>query len=407
MLLIPVLSVGGALLWLMATARGSVLISMEDYVIQFSLWTGLLTAFLALGLLGFSYKLLRALFSPGWHLLARRQQRRHDRWRVQNSSGLLALAEGRWDKAVTDLLQTADEMVGDTRLISYLGAAKAAAAKGETDLAISTLYRAENSGLAISTSPALARVRILLDKSRYKEALQQILPLYSKFKNDPEILLLLTRLYRVSGEWQKLEQLLPDLAKNNVFDKQQLLDCKVMTYCALFRDFSSHTQTGAERLIELNKLWARAKKSLKTEPKVLGQYVTALNALGEPDSAEVTLRRAINKHYSKEHILLYGKLQGIDPMAQVVVAERWLKDRPEDPDLLLTLGRLCKNNRLWAKGRDYLSASLNISDRPQTCAELADLLIALGEEREACKFFERGLRGCLKSDNSVGHELVK
>jgi HemY protein len=406
MLLILVLAMGGALFWLMTTTQGSVLISMEEYVVQFSLWTGLLVTVLSLIVLRVTFKLIRSVYTPGRHLITGRHQRRRGRWRAQNNRGLLALTEGHWDLAEAELLQTADKMDAETGLISYLGAANAAAARGEIDIALSALEKAEGSGIANGLSIVLARVRMLLDNSRSKEALDQILTLHSEYKNNPSVLALLTQAYAANGEWQKLEQLLPDLSKNKAFDNQALLNYRVRICCSLLRDLSNKQLSSAERLVQINELWSRTKKSVKTIPEVVVQYVTVLNGLGEGDAAEAALRRAINKHYTKEYILLYGKLSSSDPMAQIVAAESWLKARPDDADLLLALGRLCKNNKLWGKGRDYLTASLNIVEQPQTCADLAEVLIDLGDELEGRRFLQRGLKTCLEPEITPAQELV-
>ena len=72
-------------------------------------------------------------------------------------------------------------------------------------------------------------------------------------------------------------------------------------------------------------------------------------------------------------------------------AEGWLKTHPEDPSLLLTLGRLSLQNRLWGKARDYLEASLRLQRNPEACAELARLLAGLGENERSNALFQEGL----------------
>lgn len=68
-----------------------------------------------------------------------------------------------------------------------------------------------------------------------------------------------------------------------------------------------------------------------------------------------------------------------------------MKLHPDDPSLLLTLGRLCLQNRLWGKARDYLESSLNLQRNPETCAELARLLAGLGDTERSNQLFQEGL----------------
>ncbi|WP_442957724.1 heme biosynthesis protein HemY, partial [Polaromonas sp.] len=64
---------------------------------------------------------------------------------------------------------------------------------------------------------------------------------------------------------------------------------------------------------------------------------------------------------------------------------------PKDADLLLTLGRLCVQNQLWGKAKEYFESSLVFQRHPETCAELARLLTQLGEVERSNRLFQEGL----------------
>jgi HemY protein len=57
----------------------------------------------------------------------------------------------------------------------------------------------------------------------------------------------------------------------------------------------------------------------------------------------------------------------------------------------LALGRLCLQNRLWDKARDYLEASLVQSRSASACAELARLLAHQGEIGRSNQLFQESL----------------
>jgi HemY protein len=84
-------------------------------------------------------------------------------------------------------------------------------------------------------------------------------------------------------------------------------------------------------------------------------------------------------------------VRGADAGKQLQHAESWLKQHPADSSLLLTLGRLCLQNRLWGKARDYLEASLRLQRNPEACAELARLLAQLGDTQRSNQLFQEGL----------------
>jgi HemY protein len=76
---------------------------------------------------------------------------------------------------------------------------------------------------------------------------------------------------------------------------------------------------------------------------------------------------------------------------QLAQAESWLAAHPEDPQLLLCLGRLAARDKLWGKSRDYFERSYRLQRSPEICAELGRLLSALGEAGIAAAYFREGL----------------
>lgn len=399
--LVIILVTGGLLFWLVKNNDGSVLISTQHYVVQFSLWIALFMLVVGILVLRLLYGTLRALLTPGVAMLRDRQQRRQARWREQNNHGLLALAEGRWDVAQRDLLKTADKLDGSTRLISYVAAANAAAAKGETEEALATLKLAAQADTDDTFVIGVTRARILVAAKRHQEAVTQLAGLHSQNSHHPFVLALLAEAYGEMGGWDQVEKLLPDLERSKVLDKQAVLDYQVRIRAAQLQQLSQSQQSNAEKLKQLEQLWARTERRVKAVAQVTGEYVKALAASGEPEAAESVLRKAINKNWDNGLALQYGNLVTNDPLKQLISAEGWLRYQPDNADLLLALGRLCKRGKLWGKGRDYLEASLKLDNRPETCAELATVLTQLGEVQQSVKLFRRGLLASLGLDEGL------
>ncbi|MCE6982513.1 heme biosynthesis protein HemY, partial [Pseudomonas frederiksbergensis] len=112
---------------------------------------------------------------------------------------------------------------------------------------------------------------------------------------------------------------------------------------------------------------------------------------GAESEAEQALRTALKRQYESHLARLYGLVRGGDLARQLQTAEGWLKEHPDDPSLLLTLGRLSLQNRLWGKARDYLESSLRVQRNPEACAELARLLASLGDAERSNQLFQEGL----------------
>ena len=120
-------------------------------------------------------------------------------------------------------------------------------------------------------------------------------------------------------------------------------------------------------------------------------YVDGLARLGAQGKAEEVLYAAIKRQYDDRLVERYGRVLGRDPARQLAHAEGWLKDHPQNPVLLLALGRLSLRNELWGKARDYFEASLRFDHRPETCAELARLLAQLGDTESSNRLFQQGV----------------
>ena len=85
--------------------------------------------------------------------------------------------------------------------------------------------------------------------------------------------------------------------------------------------------------------------------------------------------------------MLYGECLGADLLAQIERAEKWLKSRPRDRALLLTLGRLCLAQALWGKARSYLEASLSEEPSRSAHVALAQLFDRIGRPEDASRHY--------------------
>ena len=106
--------------------------------------------------------------------------------------------------------------------------------------------------------------------------------------------------------------------------------------------------------------------------------------------AERLLRHSLKEHWDSRLVLRYGLLS-VDAARQLVYAEKWLQERPNDPDLLLTLGRLSLRNAYWAKAQEYFEASQRQRPSGVVCAELARLYANLGEHNKSQLYYRQSV----------------
>ena len=94
--------------------------------------------------------------------------------------------------------------------------------------------------------------------------------------------------------------------------------------------------------------------------------------------------------------MLYGECPGADVLAQIERAETWLKSRPRDRALLLTLGRMCLAQELWGKARSYLEASLSEEPSRSAHVALAQLFDRTDKPEEANRHYRASADGKLR-----------
>jgi len=75
--------------------------------------------------------------------------------------------------------------------------------------------------------------------------------------------------------------------------------------------------------------------------------------------------------------------------------EKWLKSRPNNSTLMLSLGRACLRNRLWGKAREYFKSALRFSKSmavsAEANAELARLLDHMGEHAQSAALYGKAM----------------
>ena len=160
-------------------------------------------------------------------------------------------------------------------------------------------------------------------------------------------------------------------------------------------------QAGEERPA-LEQAWRAVPGRLKRDSRLLRAYVTERLRHEDQEDCEGLLRRALRKKWDPELARLFGLVNGKDLKRQLDFAEKRLSQFPADAALLLTLGRLCKKNRLWGKARTYLTQSLEAQASPEACLELAALLEQQGANAEAARHYRQGLNAAVKQRLDAG-----
>ncbi|MGB9088469.1 MAG: heme biosynthesis protein HemY, partial [Pseudomonas farsensis] len=276
-------------------------------------------------------------------------------------------------------------------LLFYLGAARAANEQGRVEDRDNLLERALERQPQAELAVALTHAQLQMDRGENDGALEALHAMQERHPNNAQVLRLLQRLHLERGDWPALIRLLPDLRKHKVLPAAELAQLEQRAWGQNINLAATRGEDQQAARQALERAWQQLTNAQRQEPQLVLAYAEQLRQVGAQGEAEQVLRAALKRSYESHLARLYGLVRGDDPVRQLQTAEGWLKDHPQDPSLLLTLGRLSLQNRLWGKARDYLESSLRMQRNPETCAELARLLASLGETERSNQLFQEGL----------------
>ena len=385
LILLVVVACAAALGMFIAEHTGYVLISWKSFRYESSLWVFLAVLALVFAVLyGLRTLIKMTLVSTGlinpW---SRRNQSR--RLRLAAERGILDLAQGHWKNALRHLRRAAQ---GEAKPLVYLlGAANAAEKLGYSEEADQLLEQALIKQPSAEVAIALAHADLQLQRADDAGAQETLQAMHELHPQHTEVLLRLQALLRQRQEWSALIGLLPALRKCKRLNAEQLQGIEYQAWSGRLASACKAQQNTQEALQSLETAWQGLSSKLKNDAHLVASYVTELLRLNAQEQAESLLRHALKNGLDDELLELYGRTLAKDAARQLQSAEGWLKQAPNNPILLRTLGRLSMRNQLWGKARDYFESSLRMHRQAHTCAELARLLSHLGDTQRSNELY--------------------
>ncbi len=366
---------GGLVGTLLVRDAGYVLLAYGDKVVETSLWIALLLL-IALYLL---VRLVIVVFSQVGRGQIRfsswRSSRRLRAARAQTVRGLLVMSEGRWAEAQKLLLAGAEQV--ETPLINYLNAARTAQELGELQQRDEFLKRAHETTPGAKFAVTLTQAEFHIQDNQFEQALAALLLLRKRAPKHAAVLSMLAKCHEALGDWEALRGLLPELTKLRVLPQVELQRLRKAVWAALLLGE-----------LPVAKAWKQLPRELKDDEQILHGWVEYLlqETPGQQDDAEQALRLILAQHWDAHLVRLYGLTRSGDQQRQLVTAQSWAKQRPNDADLLLTLGRLCLMNRKFEQAREYFEGSLRLQPADEVYGELGRLCMAMGDERRGAEY---------------------
>jgi len=373
-------SIALALIFAVLQDPGYVRISVGNWLIESNLWVMITLNLLFVFSIVLFFNVKRRLYQSGKSIGSKLGLSGTKRAYNNTQKGFLSLLEGDWGRA-NKLLSRSATKAGKP-VINYLAAAHAANKYGQVKDAESLLKKAYEDNADSSFAIGVVQAQIQLQQEKYEPCLATLLRLRKQQSNHPYVLKLLKKVYVKLEDWQHLVKLMPVLRKDAKIPETKLKKLEHIAWNKLLIQKSDELEKNHENQANTNtlaNLWKKMPDHLRFETQTVKTYAEQLIRLNQQNECEVLLRKILNQHWHDELISIYGVIEGKDISSQLITAENWLKERPNNPALLLALGRLTLRNERWEKAMEYFEASKRLQTTQESHAEVCRLSLRLNQ----------------------------
>jgi HemY protein len=363
---------------------GRMIVTISGWTIQTSFSFFIISIIVLFLLLYFLMRLLSRFWNMPGQLGSWKKNRRQRLSEKYLSRGLMALVEGNWNKAEVSLTRGAPH--SQSPLVNYLAAARAAQQLGEVERRDAYLMQAYKDDPDAEVAIGLVQAELQIKQQQTEQALATLTHLHDQKPKQDQVKKMLLHTYAELKDWDAMLELLPKVQRAGILPREQIQARQLEAYGGLLR------QTGLGGNKEkLNSAWLNIPRKLRTELHLIEVYTEEKLKLADASDCEPLIHKALKKQWDIALLGLYGQVEGKDLARQLKFAESFLATHAREPVLLLTLGRLSVNNKLWGKARTYLEESIEINPVPEAYRTLASVLDELGEHAAAAVQYQMGL----------------
>ncbi|MCB5363335.1 tetratricopeptide repeat protein [Pusillimonas sp. CC-YST705] len=357
---------------------GNVLIIAQPWRIELSLTLAVLLLIALFIVLHVLLQWISWLSSSPTRFRSWRGQRAQRKDRSSLEQGWIGVLEGRDQEAEQKLARLlARTRSSDTKVLAALALARSQHDNGRHAQRDETLEQARVAAAPqpkLQEAVAVVRAELLLDQQRADEALALLQPVYDANPKAFNALRLL-----LQAHWQLGNQA-------QVYECVRLLQRKGVLSAQEARPYIERAVT--ERLAQVDEAgfkstWGDLKKEERLWPSIALGAAAFHERLAQPRDAAKILEAALNQELDPQLLSAYSQCPPDDVARRVAKAETWLKQSPNNADLLTALGNLCLKGQLWGAGERYLQRSMALRNDVRIHALLGTLYDRLGRSHEA------------------------
>jgi HemY protein len=339
---------------------------------------------LAVVLFVFVYWLLRALratVSMPAKVAAYRQRKRERDGNKGLRDALKALFEGRFGHAEKAAMRAA-ELPENAGLAALIGARAAHRMRQSARRDNWLAGIVNDSGL--KTARLMTMTELLVDDHQPEAALDAVAELTASGQRHIHALQWSLKAQQQAKNWPEVLRLVRMLDKHKALHPALSSRLRELAYEALLSDRTHDAES-------IQRVWSTIPTVDRVKPYIAARAAMALTARGLHDEARASAEDALRVEWDERVVRAYrDAAAGAGTpalLAQIEHCETWMKERPTDAELALTLGSLCLKQKLWGKAQRYLEQALSDAGEPRMVREahlkLAQMHEALGQHDEA------------------------
>lgn len=314
-----------------------------------------------------------------------RQRRNRERSFATLQDAMRLLFEGRFGQALKKAGEAHETGVASG--LSALIAARAAQRMRETQKQSGWVERAKVDDPRYEAAALMLEAEMSNEIRAYDDALTALATLQKKHGRHLAALLLELRARQGRGDWDEVLRLARQLEKRDAMAPVVAHEIRL----------AAHLENVKNRNGDSPALLAylRGIPERESDARLVLAVARELHAMGEENKAAEVIEAYIDlgqdARWHGDLVTLYGKLNPSEMTGCIAKAEKWLLQQPQDAELLLALGRLCRRQRLWGKAQSYLEASLAVGRTPVAHLELAQLFDQLEKTEDANRHYRRSV----------------
>ena len=326
-------------------------------------------------------RLLHHMFALPVHVREYRERRRRELALGSLAAALQAWMEGRYARAERDA-RTAYEG-GVSPGLAALIAARAAHELRAPERRDQWLERARGAGDAVHAAGLVTQAELALAERDFGAAREALHALHASGPRHIATLRLLLRAELGAQNWEEVQRLATHLGKRGAIAPALADEYQMQARLELLG------RAAADR-VGFESAWRRIPERERVHPRVALRAAAHATTLGFAALARGILEKSLVAEWTPALVAAYAEIPPLsgaerdtELRARIEQAERWLRSRADDVDVMTTAGRLCMQAELWGKAQEFLEASVAHEETAATRLALGQLSDRLGRPSAA------------------------